>query len=118
LAAMSWGLLDLDEDRHQQDFPFFQRVVAENGGLALDVGCGTGRLLKSLLKAGLAVEGCDISTEMLAYCQRNLAQAGLETALYASPMQTLELPKRYRTIIIPCASFTLVTDFASARATL
>ena len=40
------------------------------GSLALDAGCGTGRMLELLALGGLEVEGVDISPKAVEYCKR------------------------------------------------
>ena len=44
-------------------------AVRRGGQPALDTACGTGRLLLPYLRAGLDVDGCDISPDMLALCR-------------------------------------------------
>ncbi len=46
------------------------------GARIVDVPCGTGRLAEELLEAGYAVEGHDISPQMLAVAARRLARFG------------------------------------------
>ncbi len=46
------------------------------GARIVDVPCGTGRLAEELLEAGYAVEGYDISPQMLAVAARRLARFG------------------------------------------
>jgi SAM-dependent methyltransferase len=85
----------------------FYRTIVENGGQpALDLACGAGRLLLPLLSAGLDVDGCDISPDMLANCQEGAARQGLSPRLYQQAMHELDLPRSYRTIYI-CDSFGL-----------
>jgi SAM-dependent methyltransferase len=48
---------------------YFRPFVA-SGQPALDVACGTGRLLLAYLREGLDVDGCDVSADMLAECRR------------------------------------------------
>jgi SAM-dependent methyltransferase len=86
--------------------PFFQREIAFYGQPALDLGCGVGRLLLPLLCAGLDIDGCDISGDMLRHCREKAVVQHLEPRLYQQPMHTLDLPRKYRTIYI-CASFNL-----------
>ena len=81
------------------EIEYFQRYV-EAGQPALDVACGTGRLLLPYLRAGLDVDGCDISEDMLALCREAAAREGLAPALYAQAMHELDLPRRYRTIVV------------------
>ena len=44
---------------------YFQDMIGVYGQPALDVGCGTGRLLLPYLRAGLDVDGCDVSSDMI-----------------------------------------------------
>ena len=82
------------------------RAFVERGQPALDVACGTGRILLPLLKAGLDVDGCDISPDMLALCREAADREGLSPSLYAQAMHELDLPRRYRTILV-CGGFGL-----------
>jgi SAM-dependent methyltransferase len=84
---------------------YFRRFV-EEGQPALDTACGTGRLLLPYLRAGLDVDGCDISPDMLALCRERAAQEGLAPNLYAQALHELDLPRRYRTILV-CGGFGL-----------
>jgi SAM-dependent methyltransferase len=82
------------------------RSFVEAGQPALDVACGTGRLLLPFLRDGLDVDGCDISPDMLELCREAAEREGLEPNLYAQAMHELELPRRYRTIYV-CGGFGL-----------
>ncbi|GAB4203758.1 MAG: class I SAM-dependent methyltransferase [Roseiflexaceae bacterium] len=92
------------------DHDYYQRVIERNGGVALDIGCGSGRLLRSYLRAGLNVEGMDISADMLDACRSLAAEEGLTPVLHHQAMQHLNLPGRYNTIYIPCGTFVCVMD--------
>jgi SAM-dependent methyltransferase len=81
------------------EIDYFRRYI-EAGQPALDVACGTGRLLLPYLRAGLDVDGCDISEDMLALCREAAAREGLEPKLYAQAMHELDVPRRYRTIVV------------------
>jgi SAM-dependent methyltransferase len=87
------------------EISYFRRFV-ESGQPALDVACGTGRLLVPFLEAGLDVDGCDVSEDMLALCRERAERRGLTPDLYAQAMHELELPRRYRTIYV-CGGFGL-----------
>ena len=88
------------------ELAFYKGFVERDGQPALDLGCGTGRLLLPLLQAGLDVDGCDLSPDMLAHCRQLAAREGLEPRLYEQAMHELDLPRTYRTIFI-CDSFGL-----------
>ena len=84
----------------------FLRPHVEAGQPALDVACGTGRVLIPLLQAGLDVDGSDLSPDMLALCRERAEREGLTPNLYAQASHELDLPRSYRTIAM-CGSFGL-----------
>ena len=95
LVARWWAEFNLDGPQ----IDFFRPFV-ESGQPALDVACGTGRLLIPYLGAGLDVDGCDISHDMLALCRERAEREELSPpTLYAQPVHELDLPRRYRTIV-------------------
>lgn len=95
LVARSWAELQTDGG---PEAAYFQRLVERFGQPAVDLGCGTGRLLVPMLRAGLEVDGCDYSGDMLALCREKAAAEGLAPDLYQQPMHELDLPRRYNTI--------------------
>jgi SAM-dependent methyltransferase len=106
LVAQWWS--EFNDEFRSHELPYFRRFV-EKGQPALDVGCGTGRLLLPFLRAGLDVDGCDVSADMIALCREKAAREGLSPNLYVQPMHELELPRGYRTIFV-CGSFGLGSD--------
>ena len=98
-------------NRHSfSDFEFFHQLLEQNPGAAVDIGCGTGRLLVPLLQAGFEVEGVDISPDLLEICRATLEREGLKTRLYQQAMQELDLPQTYHSVLVPCDAFYLVVD--------
>lgn len=90
-----------------EDRPFYLEIIHESGEPALDVGCGTGRLLLDYLSQGVDVDGVDNSPEMLDLCRQKGAALGTMPTLHESDMETMSLPRHYRTIIVPSSSFQL-----------
>lgn len=117
LVASSWDFLRGDTSGYA-DRLYFRELIHYNGEPALVVGCGTGRLLLEYAAAAIDVDGVDVSPEMLDICREKARQRALTVALYEQAMETLDLPRRYQTIIVPSSSFQLVTDLASARRAL
>lgn len=95
LVAVDWAEFATDGGK---EAPYFKNKIEMFGQPALDLGCGTGRLLIPLLRAGLEVDGCDYSQDMLDQCAARAKQEGLSTTLYPQSMHELDLPRRYRTI--------------------
>lgn len=117
MIASNWDLLRGDTS----DWPdriFFRNIIADDGQPALDVGCGTGRLLLDYLSEGLDVDGVDVSPEMLELCRKKAKDLGLQPTLYQQGVESLEIPRKYRTIFIPSSSFQLVTDLTDAQTAL
>src|SRR5436190_605795 len=114
LVARTWDLLRGDTSAWE-DRPFFRRLIESSGQPALDVGCGTGRLLLDYLRGGIDIDGVDISGEMLALCRERAETLGLKPRLYEQPMEALDLPGPYYTIIVPSSSFQLLLEPAAAR---
>jgi ubiquinone/menaquinone biosynthesis C-methylase UbiE len=92
------------------DQPFFHQRLGRNGGIALEVACGTSHLLVPFLRDGLAVEGVVASAEMLEICRRKATQVGVTPTLYQQLMQDLELNRQYRTLFIPACSFQILAE--------
>jgi SAM-dependent methyltransferase len=101
LVAKWWA--EFNEDG--REIGYFQKYV-ERGQPALDVACGTGRLLIPYLRAGLDVDGCDLSADMIALCRERAESEGLNPTLFVQPMDELEPPRAYRTIFV-CGGFGL-----------
>jgi len=80
--------------------PFLLRAIERFGQPVLDLGCGTGRLLLPILRAGVDVEGCDISGDMLRHCIDKALRDGFRPHLYEQPMHSFLIPRLYQTIYI------------------
>lgn len=105
LVAKWWA-----EFRHEgPEIAYHQKLIETHGQPALDVACGTGRLLLPYLRAGLDVDGCDISPDMLALCREQAEREGFAPRLYQQAMHELDLPRTYKTIFI-CGSFGIGGD--------
>ena len=104
LIARYWA--EFNDGFRPHEIPYFQRFIEDDGQPALDVACGTGRLLLPYLRAGLDVDGCDVSVDMVGLCREKARQEGLSPNLYVQPMHALDVRRRYRTIYV-CGAFGL-----------
>lgn len=95
LVARWWSLFR----QSGPEIAYFQQFV-EAGQPALDVACGAGRLLVPYVEAGLDVDGCDVSPDMLALCEQATEAVGASPNLYCQAMHELDLSRRYRTIYV------------------
>ena len=113
LMAERWAEFNVEA----RELPYFLKQIARFGQPVLDVPCGTGRVLLPLLRAGIDVDGCDLSEDMLHHCRKKATAEGFSPNLYAQPMHAFDLPRRYRTIYI-CDSFGLSGSRANDLETL
>lgn len=117
MIAAYWDLLRGDTSGWSSR-PYFLRIIQESGQPALDVACGTGRLLLDYAQEGVDIDGVDVSPDMVALAREKAEASGLDVATYVQPMQDLDLPRRYRTIIVPSSSFLHLTSIEDARRAL
>jgi len=111
LVARWWAEFNVATD---DELRFYRAAIERFGQPALDLGCGTGRILLPLLRAGFEVDGCDVSEDMLAYCREQAAQAGLAPRLFEQASDELAPPRSYRTVYI-CDSFGIVGSVETLR---
>ena len=101
-----------------EDVEYFARLVARGGEPALELGCGTGRVLLPLVERGLEVDGLDSSADMLDICRTKARRAGLRVSLFEAFAQTMDLPQRYRCVYCPSSTFSLFAEPGDAELVL
>lgn len=91
------------------DLSVYENITKSGGGTALELACGTGRVLLPLLEAGYSVKGMDSSDEMLALCfSKGEALPQKQTPVYTNQNGNFELGAKFGTIFCAVASFTLI----------
>jgi SAM-dependent methyltransferase len=103
LVARWWAEFNVAEPA---ELAYYRGAIERYGQPALDLACGTGRLLGPLLLAGFDVDGADISPDMLRLAGEAATKRGFSPHLYRQAMHELHLERTYRTIFI-CDSFGL-----------
>jgi SAM-dependent methyltransferase len=101
LVAEWWAHFNIDGP----EIEYFEARV-QNAQPVLDAGCGTGRLLVPWLGAGLDVDGCDVSADMIRLCRERARREGHEPTLFVQALHELDPPRRYRSIVV-CGVFGL-----------
>ena len=93
----------------------YARFVGRTGEPALELGCGDGDPLLELRRRGLAVEGLDSSPDMLQRCRARANARRIDVVLHESPIETMDLGRRFRSIYLAGPTFNLIPDDETAR---
>ena len=107
LMVRYWDLLRGDTSNWEDRF-FFLDVIKKYGQPVLDIGCAAGRLLIDYLSQGIDIDGVDLSPEMVSLCKHNAEKKGLKPNLYVQSITELNLPRAYKTILVPSSTFQLL----------
>ena len=94
----------------REDIPFFLNAISESQGHTLELGCGTGRVLIPIARAGFEITGMDLSNQMLSICRDKLAMESADTrsnvtALINCNMSDFSLRQHFDLVIIPFFTF-------------
>lgn len=109
MMAEFWDLFRGDTSTWEDRF-FYLDVVTKYGQAALDIGCGTGRILLDFMQQGIDIDGVDNSPEMLALLKQKAEKLNLNPTVYQQEMYELSLPRKYQTILVPSSSFQLLLN--------
>ncbi len=114
---------DLTHASLTADLPFVLQLASETGSPILELGCGSGRLLLPLARAGHSVTGVDLSQVMLERARVRVAQevsaVQQRITLHQADMTHFALPEgtQFGLVIVPYNTL-LHLDTAQALATL
>jgi SAM-dependent methyltransferase len=102
-------LYDWEYRRRRRDVAFYRRLADEQGGPIADLGCGSGRMMLALLRAGYPVVGVDLSAAMLARAAQRVHALGARRAARALLVRAdlRELPLRGQFPFIMAAFHTI-----------
>jgi SAM-dependent methyltransferase len=104
------------------DLPFYIEAGRAAGGDVLEAGCGTGRALVPLARAGLSITGVDISPHMLAIAASKLAAEAPDVRarahLVEADMRSLALGREFGLAFIPTKTFAYFTERSDQQAVL
>jgi SAM-dependent methyltransferase len=107
------------------DIPFWEELATEycgENGEALELACGTLRVMLPVAEAGVRVTGIDESPHMLAVAQKKLEKADPEVRariiLEQADMRSFELGKKFNLIYVPFNTFGLLLTIEDQLAVL
>lgn len=108
----------LSESGQGREHQFFFDVIQRQGGLALELGSGTGKRLLPYLLAGIHVHGVEASPELFAICQARAQKFGLLPTVHRQVLDRLDIPMSFKTIYAPTHIFQQIDCFETAEIVL
>ena len=90
----------------RDDAAFWQAMAAAAGeGPILELGCGTGRVLLPLARAGYEITGLDLAADMIDRCRAKLRaeppEVRARVRLLVADMTSFDLGRRFALITVP-----------------
>lgn len=98
------------------ELALIEALLRDHPGTALEIGCGSGRLLLTLLQKGHTVEGLELSADMLALCRAAAADLALDPVLHQGDMAAFAPGRTYASLLLPAFTLQLSPDPAAALA--
>jgi SAM-dependent methyltransferase len=90
---------------YTEDIAFYRDLAVETGGPVLEMGCGTGRILLPIARAGIRIHGLDLSVDMLAVLRRRLesepADVRERITLSQGDVRDAQVPGKFALVTAP-----------------
>jgi SAM-dependent methyltransferase len=102
--------VDMAQNMQFDDVGFYVRLAAQARGPILELGCGNGRILLPLLRAGLDAAGVDDSAGMLAELHRKALAQDFAAKITKMDIRDLDLRQRFALILCAYSLVTYVTE--------
>ena len=99
-----------EEEGPPAELPLLRAFYDLRPGKALEIGCGSGRLLLPLLTEGREIEGLDYSPDMVRLVTESAHNEGLEPTIHQLDMDHFDLGTYYSSISIPSFSVQIAKD--------
>lgn len=108
--------------RARSDVSFYVDAAREARGPVLELGCGTGRILLPIARAGIDAVGVDLSSHMLAACRHRLQQepedVQARVQILEADMRDFELGRAFNLVTTPFRSFQHITTVEDQNSSL
>lgn len=101
-------------EEESPELGWLDALLLARPGSAIEIGCGSGRLLLPLLRKGHDVEGLEPSADMLELCR--LHPDGLSPVLHQGDMADFNPGKTYHAVLVPAFTLQLAADPPAALA--
>lgn len=100
------------------DVPFYCALLEDRPGPVLELGCGTGRVLLELARAGAETVGIDLSAAMLECARERAIAEDLNITLALADLRSFDLGRTFELVIMPFNVLNHLLDDDSLERTL
>lgn len=101
---------DMGQSMPFDDWWWYRALCLREGGRTLELGCGTGRILIELLRAGVDAIGADRSLPMLARLRRDAKKHALSPDVVQMDITVPALSDSFRVVLLPYSLITYLRD--------
>jgi SAM-dependent methyltransferase len=102
---------DIHHGRLPEDLDFWTQLANQQGGPILELGCGTGRVLLPLARAGHSILGLDRNFAMLARLKDKLRpEPASRIHIMQADLTAFRLAKRFALVFLACNTFSALPD--------
>ncbi|MBE9524015.1 MAG: class I SAM-dependent methyltransferase [Chloroflexi bacterium] len=116
-ATLPAQLYYLHHSQVIDDLPYWLQLAQAKDGPLLELGCGTGRVLRYLAKAGQIIYGIDYDAQMLKFLQSTLPSAMQQSVhLVQADITAFHFQQEFGLIILPCNTLSTLTSSAQRKA--
>jgi len=116
-TALQAQLYHAHHNQALEDMPFWLQWAHAQDGPILELGCGTGRVLRHLAKDQKTIYGIDYDAHMLALLQTQLPnRLKKRVHLVQADFTAFNLEKRFDLILLPCNTLSTLTASSQRKA--
>lgn len=84
--------------------------MREHPGPALEMGAGSGRLMFPLVASGFAVEGVELSRDMLGLAKERTRQTGVDAPIHEGDISQWDDGRKFASVLAPAFTLQLAAD--------
>ena len=106
-------LYQIQHKDYVSDIPFWLDLCRIYRDPVLELGCGTGRVLIPLAKAGYTIYGLDHNLEMLTLCLQHISDPiANKVQIFQADLTTFHIDTQFHLIILPCNTYSTFKEDA------
>jgi SAM-dependent methyltransferase len=103
------ALYHAHHSQYKEDLPMWLDLATQQGSPVLELGCGTGRVLLPLARAGFRTVGLDKELDMLRFL-RAAQEPGMDPSplLFAASLTDFHLAQSFPLVLLPCNTWSVL----------